>query len=142
MLVTTPGAIEGTDETVDSLLIAAPKRKVLGLRRATVSIQGFGADTQGWLENAILALQTQTQIDAFGAAGVGGPVPLGAIADISILLGTAWEPRFALSVDVPYTLQTSDAAAESPTALATVQDAWTLDGTDPSDMTFTDTITI
>lgn len=141
--VTTPGAVVGVDETISDLDGSSdPRRRANGIRRATVSVQGFGAGTEAWLERALLRLAFASVTEAFDTAGVNAPTTTGGVRDISELLGTAWEPRYALDIDVGYGLRTASDDAESPIALSTVDSDTTLAGTTPTDLTIDQTITL
>lgn len=140
--VTSPGVVVGFDETILDLDGSDPRRRANGIRRATVSVQGFGAGAEAWLERALLRLAYSDVTAAFSSSGVDTPIPAGGIRDISALLGTAWEPRYALDLDVGYGIRTADSDAESPIALTTVDSDTTLTGTTPGDLTIDQTVTL
>jgi len=141
--VTTPGAVVGVDETILDLDGSSdPRRRANGIRRASVSVQGFGAGSEAWLERALLRLAFSSVTEAFATAGVDTPTSTSGVRDIAALTGTAWEPRYALDLDVGYGLRTATDDAESPIALTTVDSDTTLTGTTPTDLTIDQTITL
>lgn len=141
--VTTPGVVVGVDETILDLDGSSdPRRRVNGIRRASVSVQGFGAGTEAWLERAVMRLALRSVVETFNAAGVDAPQPTSGIRDISALQGTDYEPRFALDLDVGYGLRTDDSDAESPVELATIDSDTTLTGSAPADLTIDQTVTL
>lgn len=141
--VTTPGIVVGADETILDLDGSSnPRRRANGIRRASVSVQGFGAGAEAWLERAMLRLAFSDVSEAFTTAGVDTPIATSGLRDIAALVGTAWEPRFALDLDVGYGIRTASDDAESPIELLTVDSDTTLTGTTPTDLTIDQTITL
>lgn len=99
--VTSPGIRVGHDEKVNAESGGTPTVAITGERRASVSIQGFGADTFGWLETAELSLSLESIQNAIQADGV-TIVSSGSVSDVSDLVDTAFESRYLLEVEVRY----------------------------------------
>lgn len=136
------GLVEGMDETIDDLSSGSPRRRVNGIRRATFTVQGYGSGSLAWIERAVLRLGLLSVADTFAAAGVDLPVVTSGVADVATLLGTSWESRYSVDIDVTYGLRTADSDAVSPIALTTVDSNTTLTDTTPTDLVVDQTITI
>lgn len=128
----------GEDELIDALDGGGDlTTKMRGERRATVSVQGFGAGAEDWLVNAGLKLGQRASVEAL--IGVGLTVrKLGAVRDISQTLDTGIVRRFIAEFDVTYQL---DSDAVSEVAAATVEATYNFDG-QPTDFSLTVTTTL
>lgn len=108
----------GTETDDPNLELGVASQPVAGVgaqRRATVSLQGFGAETAGWLERAVLRLRAPHVRALLDAAGLTVIAP-GSITNLALILDTASEPRYARDVEVSYALR-SDPWFEVPAAL-------------------------
>lgn len=101
--VTTADVPIGVDEQIDLAVDDAPARHVVGERRATVSVQGFGDETAGWLERAHLALGSEPIRDLLTDRGVTVLVA-GGVTDLSAFLNTSIVSRYVFEVEVYYRL--------------------------------------
>lgn len=111
-----------------------------GLRRMTLSIQGFGGDTAaGWLEDFTLALALPTTVDQLRLGGVQLRDITGS-SDAARLLDTAFESRVLREYEALYIAQTaSDADAGIEADQAQVTNTYT--GSDaPGDLTLISTV--
>jgi len=109
----------GTETADPNLTLEAASQPVLGRggqRRSTVSLQGFGAATAGWLERMVLRLGSPDVRELLDAAGL-SVRPLGGLTNLALILDTASEPRYARDVEVSYALR-GDPWFEVPAALA------------------------
>lgn len=136
--VISPDGVIGRDELVEGLDgDSLPTSTVRGERRATVSLQGFGAAAEDWLESAMLRRRLPTIQNVL--IGVGLTIePMGAIRDLSRLVDTSIEPRFSLDLEVTYRIE-SDPASE--TEALTIEGTYVLGGS-PSDLTVTSTVSL
>jgi hypothetical protein len=75
-----------------------------GRRQAVISVHGFGAETEEWLEEATLALAQPSVGDVLDAAGLPrfGFVPRGAINNDTLPLDSSMQPRFLREFEVAY----------------------------------------
>ncbi len=116
MNVVVPGTVVGEDERVDTVSGSTPQIHTRGARRATVSVNAFGAGAIEWVTNAILGLTLPPVRDVVDAAGltidaVGGPT------DLSRVLDTAFEERMLYEFEVQYGLESAPVdAIEAVTA--------------------------
>lgn len=83
-----------------------PVVHILGQRRATLSIQGFGAATSESLAMANLKLLDPSTRDTLRIAGVSLRA-LGGLTDISRVVDTAFEARFLREYDVAYRISSA-----------------------------------
>ncbi len=126
--VITPGTVVGHDERLHGVSGGVPIREVAGVRRATVSVQGFGAATADWLEEAVIGLQRVSVLAITRAAGISVEL-LGDTSDLSTLLDSGIEPRFARDFAVLYGVRGGE---EALTEMLTAEIAMTFEG-EPSD---------
>lgn len=111
-----------------------PTMRHRGERRATVSVQGFGARTAGWLTSAVLRLRADAIKAIVDTAGlsINGWTPL---QKVSGLVDTSIEARFSQDFTVDYNITT---APEAQTEMVNVEVATTLESEHPSgDLSFT-----
>ena len=89
-------------------------------RQGALSLQGFGPQTRPWLEALALVLDDPSIIDLLLASGLVLTAESG-ITDVSALMGTAFEPRYARDIRVDYTATLSPIPfAEAVTAIVGV----------------------
>lgn len=135
--VSLQGVKVGQDEIVDGLSSGTPTLKVHGNRRGTVSVQGFGAGSDVYIETASLALRTPTIQAILDAAGL-SVTPIGGINNITTLLDTGREPRFSQDYDFAYELTSSTETATEMTSAEVDVDLEVYDGdADPLSTTAT-----
>jgi hypothetical protein len=109
--LTTPGAAVGAAERLDSLdEDDAPVVAMRERREASLSIQGYGADSFAWLDALERGLDSPASLAAQADLGVSA-VLLTPTDDISAMLDTAEETRFSLELTLRYRLTTTPAAA-------------------------------
>lgn len=90
------GGIDGDDEA--TLKHRQP-------RRATLSVQGHGSDTHGWLIEARLKLRdpaVKAALETAYTSIIAGPVQ-----NLSLVRDNAIEPRFGMDVEVAYAVETT-----------------------------------
>lgn len=95
---------DGEDEDVDTVADDAPAVFQAGNREATVSVHGYGAETEDWMQIARAALrryEIQTVLTAHGVT----VHPLGGITDMSAFLDTGTQPRFLMEATVVYGIE-------------------------------------
>lgn len=134
--VTVAGVHTGRAEILDDLdEDDAPTVAVRQSYRGTVSVQGFGAGAETWLEQAAIALDlpaVRALVDAAGATFE----PLGDGRDLSGLIDTEIEPRYLREYTVTYALA-SDPVSLVPSTQVLVDDfTFTSRDGDPSPRTF------
>lgn len=113
--VTTPAAREGGwDEQVASIEDDEPTLHVAGRRRASVSVHGFGGDTEAWLQELTLAAAHAPE-DGGYAFEVDG-----SISNDTLPRDTSMEPRFLLELQVPFGIEGAKRTVQ-PLQHATVQ---------------------
>lgn len=101
----TPGQKVGHDERVYGVTGGgAPTMELAGLRRATVSVQGYGEATADWLEEAVIGLGRDSVMTLNRTSGI-SVEDLGDTANISLLVDTGIEPRFARDFAVLYAVR-------------------------------------
>lgn len=116
--VIAPDLPVGEDEVVWALdEDDLPTATVHGTRRATISVQGFGAGVEEWLSVARLALSSDAGIAQLNAAGI-NLIPSGSPRDISRLLETAIEYRVIWDLEAIFNLSS---APESLVAALTAE---------------------
>ena len=110
---------DGFDEEIPYDLRGTPQQRQRGQRNGTVSIQGYGAETSGWLER--LALQHMLP-DGRATLETGKIFmePLGGIINVSTLVGTEIEPRFSRDFAFTYEIITPLAEAQTQVPLVLV----------------------
>ncbi len=99
----------GTDEDVEEIAggSGAPTIRTFGTRRGTLSIQGFGDDSSGWLEVATLRLRREAVKAVLNAAGL-TVITRGGVTDISSLVDTQIESRFLREFEISYAVVDTD----------------------------------
>jgi hypothetical protein len=108
--LTTADLSAGVDEQVNeigALPDEFPTVRTRGTRRGTLSVQGFGADSAGWLEVATLRLRRPSIQAILDAAGL-SVINQGGVTDISALLDTEIEPRFLREFELGYAVVDAD----------------------------------
>lgn len=95
----------GMDEPIDGTVGDDAVRYVVGERRATVSIQGFGEQTSEWLEQAHIGLGRDAIKALLTSHGV-TIVPMGGASNLSAFLNTGTQPRYLFEVEAYYRLTT------------------------------------
>jgi hypothetical protein len=110
--VTTADIPVGVDERIPKTEApAAATVKGRGHRSGTVSVNGFGADSAGWLEVFTLRLQYETSIRRLQAAGIAVINRGGGVTDLSALVDTSIEARFLREFEISYSVVDTDAEA-------------------------------
>lgn len=106
-----------------------PAIAVSGRRVATVSVHGFGSETEEWLEEAALALAQESVTDVMVTAGCPrlGFVPRGAINNDTLPLDTSMAPRFLREFDVTY-VTVGRTIEQIPLATGVVAQTFSADG--------------
>lgn len=101
----------GTDETIRELNPATdvPTVRGRGHRSGTVSVQGFGADSAGWMEVAALRLRYDSIQRLLSDAGIAVINRGGGVSDISALVDTEIEARYVRDFEISYTVLDTDA---------------------------------
>lgn len=109
--VTTADIAVGFDEQVRELNPATdvPTVRGRGHRSGTVSVQGYGSITSGWLEVATLRLQRDTIQRLLCDAGITVIPPGGGVSDLSALVDTEIEPRYLREFEIGYSVIDTDA---------------------------------
>lgn len=108
-----------------------------GRRRATLSINGYGAEAYELLEDARLGLRRSDVMAALDDAGV-AVVPLGGISDLSDVLDDSFEARCLLEVEARFVVES---AARPITHADQIQSVVTLEG-EPTDRIVTTTVDV
>jgi len=117
-----------------------PQWKQSGQRSGTVSMQGFGAGTDDWLERLGMSYRLPAAVAIMDAAEFDlHPFPAGVI-DQSTLLETAIEGRYLMEWELTYELTTDEADAETGVELEHVVITTIQDEGDPSELSQTTTI--
>lgn len=98
---------------------------------ATASVQGFGATAAGWLDELPLRLRRPAVLDTLATVAVR---PLGGVVDVSALLDTEIEHRYALDLEVAYAVEDDPV---SLTEALTVETEYTGESDTPGDLTVT-----
>lgn len=128
-----------TDEPIREMtdITEIPTIRMRGQRSGTVSVQGFGADSYGWIEVATLRLGYDTIQRALCDAGLTVINRGGGITDLSALIDTEIEPRFLREYEIGYSVIDTD--AEELIEAASVQIDLTLEDRedDPDPLTTT-----
>jgi hypothetical protein len=106
--VTTPGIDIGTAERLDGVDGGSPTLTIRQLRRAVVSVQGFGDDAIEWLDYAGLALDLPDVYDLLAAAGLTVDT-LGEARNLSGFVDTEIEPRYLREYSITYKVATDPA---------------------------------
>lgn len=100
--VTVPGAVVGTDADVLGVDDeGAPIVRTVGIRRASVSVQGFGRQAGDWLETFVLELERAPAAAVWREHQLTVD-PIGQPADISQLVSTGIEARWLVEFEVQY----------------------------------------
>lgn len=130
----------GEDEVIRGLSGATPTVKVRGTRRATVSVQAFGAAAEEWLVLARLGLRLPTVQADLLSSGL-SIEPQGAPRDISRVLDTGIESRFTWDLDVLYGVE-SDTETETAAGTVAMTTIFEDVSPDPDPLTVTTTISL
>jgi hypothetical protein len=96
-----------------------PTTKNRGHRSGTVTVNGFGTDTSGWLEVFALRLGYDSILRLFDDAGIAVINRGGGVTDISALVDTSIEPRFLREFEISYSVV--DAVAETLIEAETIE---------------------
>ena len=106
--VTVPGVVVGAiDERIDSTSGGGtPQVSIQGARRASVSVNAFGAGAVEWVSEAILALSRTLVRPIIDAAGLTID-PIGDGTNLSRVLDTGFEDRVLYEFEVQYKLNTT-----------------------------------
>ena len=104
----------GFDEFSRSESGANPTVAARGDRRATVSVQGFGATTADWIESAHRRLDLPTAEAIMAAAGL-TLLPIGGSSQTPTVIDTGKEKRYLREYEVYYSF-TSDPETQTPTS--------------------------
>ncbi len=131
--VTTADIGVGTDAKVFEIDGGSgnPTFRALGQRAGSVSVQGFGEDTSGWIEVATLRLERESVKAILEAAGL-TVLTIGGTTDLSALVDTSIEPRFLREYEIGYAV--ADQEAEELIPVATFETGLILrDGPDDPD---------
>lgn len=100
--VTAADVAVGVDEKKEGSSGGAPTVTPRGIRSGSVSVQGYGAITSEWIQDATLAL-TSSSVQAVLTAGGLTVTTLGSgTTDLSGLLDTKFEPRFLKEFQIGY----------------------------------------
>lgn len=101
----------GTDELIREVngVTDVPTVRSRGLRFATVSINGFGADTAGMIEVATLRLGYDSILRQLADAGLAVINRGAGVTDLSVLIDTEIEPRFQRDFEISYSVLDTDA---------------------------------
>lgn len=130
---------EGADERLRAINGSGnPTVKIRGRRSATVQIEAFGDDAEGWLEQLKLAFWTEAASDLMATAGValraiGGPQNTTAVRD------TGFEQRAIEEFEATYAIEGSE-IEEVELQLVDIDVELDSDGDGIAD--YTDTITV
>lgn len=110
----------GTDETVREIdgTSGNPTVRAKGIRSGTLSVQGFGSDSVGWLEVATLRLIRPSVKAVLDAAGL-TIITIGGVTDLSALIDNEFEDRFLREFQLSYAVVDTD--AEELTELLTAE---------------------
>jgi len=98
----------------------APTVKIIGQRVSTLSVQGFGGASAEWLELAALRLRRPDVIALCDTLAITVEAE-GGIDDVSAMIDTEIEPRYACTFEVSYA-HADDAAATQTEAIDIVAD--------------------
>jgi len=109
-LMSAGGGTLGPAERIDSVTAGAPVVKMREHREATVSVQGFGVESEAWLDALQLGLGSPAALLLQEEAGVSA-VLLAPTRDMSEMLDTAEEARFLLELTLRYRVDSAAAAA-------------------------------
>ena len=101
----------GVDEEVREFTVGTeiPTVRARGIRSGTVSVQGFGSDSAGWLEVGALRLKYETIQRALTDAGLTVINRPGGVTDVSPLIDNEIEPRFLREFEISYSVIDTDA---------------------------------
>lgn len=104
--VIVPGSQVGTHERIPGIDggTGAPTEKIRVERRATVSLQGYGAGAYDWLDTALVELPLPSTQEALDGAGLSVQT-LTDITDISRFIDTSTEPRYGVDLAVDYRVE-------------------------------------
>ena len=127
----------GTDEEIHGMDGPTPIKTVRGLRRATVTVNGYGLSTFDMLETISLSLRTNAVRDLNTVADI-EVEEFGGTTDISTLLDTQIEKRFLREFEVFYEVT----VVEEQIALAEVEIDATYESPGLPDLTETIIITV
>jgi hypothetical protein len=109
-VLTLDNMVNMDDEELGSLDGSSdPQVKTRGQRNATVSVQGFGADTADWLADARLAIRLPAAQAIFDAANL-SVAPMGGTSTDNPRIDTILEDRYLMEFDVYYGLESSNQA--------------------------------
>jgi hypothetical protein len=117
-----------------------PRAHVRGLRYSVVSVQAHGEGAEAWLDRAELLLSSPSILALTQTAGV-AIQPQGGATNVSALLDSEIEARWAQDFRVDFVRETSETEVEGVVELAEVQHTDTWQGP-PEDRTETVTVTL
>ena len=98
----------GVDESIREAT-TVPTVRGRGHRSGSVSVQGFGEDSAGWLEVAALRLRYDSIQRLLCDAGITVINRGGGVSDISALVDTEIEPRYLREFEISYSVLDTDA---------------------------------
>jgi len=111
VLVGSDEVFEGLDEDENVVL------RTQGIRRATISVRGFGDPTGEWLENAVLQIplpRAQAKLKQLGLSFFS----IGGLQDLSDVLGTGFEEQYLREFEAYYSY---DSATQTEADLENVE---------------------
>jgi len=99
---------EGWDEVIRTISGDNPVNAVRGQRSFTVSVQGFGAGAEEYLQDAVLSLQLDSTQDSLTDAKI-SLFPLGGATPDAAVRDTSFEPRFIREFEGHYQITSGTA---------------------------------